>query len=200
MRWRIRCIWSRTELLLELIRYIQLLGQTLMLLFSTLFSLENSYASQCKGNGLQVCSRHPQSSSGWDAVSLLPSPQPASNLVVAQEALLDCELFRDLPVCLCSLRAATRTANRKNYRSATANLSSVRVNMSAWIQGMQLHSCVQWGGLMLILEIGRTTITGLNSRKLLWFLIYERENSIPHLSLTSGILSLLPYSVLCVKD
>lgn len=53
---------------------------------------------------------------------------------------------------------------------------------------------------MLIFEIGKTTITGLSSRKLLRFFIYERENSIPHLSLTSGILSLLPYSVLCLRD
>lgn len=106
-----------------------------------------------------------------------PSPQPVSNLVVAQEALLDCELFRTLPICLCSLWAATGTANRKNYWFETANLSSVRVKM-------QLCSYVQWGGLMLILEIGKTTIMGLNSRKMPWFLTYERENSIPCQSLT----------------
>lgn len=57
--------------------------------------------------------------------------------------------------------------------------------------GMQLHSCIKWGGLMLIFETGKITITGLNSRKSLWFLIYERKNSIFHLPLTSQILSLL---------
>lgn len=148
-----------------------------MLLFSILFSLESSYTSQCKGSGSQGWSRHPQSSSGWDAVSPPPSPQPVSNLVVAQEALWDCELFRALPICLCSLWAATGTANRKNYWFETANLSSVRVKM-------QLCSCVQWGGLMLILEIGKTTIMGLNSRKMPWFVTYERENSIPCQSVT----------------
>lgn len=61
--------------------------------------------------------------------------------------------------------------------------------------GMQLHSCTKWGGLMLIFETGKTTITGLNSRKLLWFVIYERKNSISHLPLTSGILSLLFFTV-----
>lgn len=42
-----------TLMLLGLIRHIQLLGQTLMFLFSILFSLESSYTMQCKGNGLK---------------------------------------------------------------------------------------------------------------------------------------------------
>jgi len=135
-----------------------------MLLVSILFALDSSYASQCKGNGSQVWSRHPQSSSGCNAASLPPSPQPASKLVVAQETLLDCEMFRAIPVCLYSLQAATETANRKNYQFEAANLSSVRVNLSSCIRGMQLHGCMQQGALMLVLEIGKNTIKGPNSR------------------------------------
>lgn len=165
-------------MLLELKRYTQLLRQTLALLFSILLSLDRSYTNQCKGNGLQVQRRHPQSSSGWDAVQLPPSPQPASNLVVSQEVLLGYESFRALPICLYSLQAANETGKL------------VLLDL-----GMQLHSCVKWGGLMLIFETGKTTITGLNSKKLLWFVIYERKNSISHLPLTSGILSLLFFTV-----
>lgn len=88
-------------------------------------------------------------------MSLQPPPLPAPHLVVTQEVLLNYELSGALPICLCSLRAATGTVNHKNCWFEAANSSPVRVNMSSWIQGMQLHSCVQWEGLMFILETGK---------------------------------------------
>lgn len=169
-------------MLLELIRYVQLLCQTLTLLFSISFSLGSSYTNQCKGNGLQVQGRHPQSSSGWDAVLLPPSPSLP-------------------PSCLCP-KSFSWTVSRSELFLFVCAVSKLKVEWQIvritetsklvfldW--GMQLHSCIKWRGLMLVFETGKTTIIGLNSRKLLWFLIYERKNSIFHLPLTSRILSLL---------
>lgn len=175
-------------MLLELIRNIQLLRQTLTLFFSMLFSLGSSYTNQCKGNGSQVQRKHPQSSSGWGDALLPPSPSLLLSWLCPKRFswTMSCsELF----LFLC-------TVSKLKVEQQIVGITETR-KLVLLDSGMRLRSGIKWRGLMLLFEPGKTTITGLNSRKLLWFLTYEKKNSISHLPPTSGIVSLL-FCTVCV--
>jgi len=101
---------------------------------------------------------------------------------------------------LCRFQAATRTQiiGITGWRWQTCSLRELTYPLG--FRGCNYRATYSGEGWWFMLEMGQIVITGLNSRKLLCFLSYESENDIPSLLLTSGILRLLSYSVLSLRN